>query len=156
MLIKVHEAFKVLNDPYQRRVRSIVLITLPLTLTFYNQAYDTSLIRPDLPRSEKSWVQLDEEQIARMKDREEWAKQFAQRRKDRLNALDQARKVRESQRKARCEEKGLDYEQLKDMYLEELCRLNPEWQARKEQVRLFGFLIFMLGLTVFASDKTGA
>lgn len=136
ILVKVHEAFKVLNDPYQRRVCPIGLLSLSLTFMLYYQAYDESLTMR--LQSEKSWAQLDEEQIARIKDREEWARQFAQRRKDRLNALDQTRKARESARKAKCEKKGLDYEQLMEMYLEELCTLNPEWQARKEQVRCFG------------------
>ena len=109
----------------------------------YDQAYDASLTTR--PKGEKSWVQLNEEQIARMKDREEWARQFTQRRKDRLNALDQTRKARESARMVKCTEKRLDYEQLMDMYLEELCRLNPEWQARKEQVRCFGILMVYVG-----------
>ena len=70
-----------------------------------------------------------------------------------IRSIDQTRKARESARKAKCEKKGLDYEQLMEMFLEELCTLNPEWQARKEQVRCFGNLIVNVGTN---SDKTGA
>jgi len=84
----------------------------------------------------KSWAQLDEEQIARMKDREEWARQATQRRKEGIEALNKTRKAREVSWKARQEQEGQD---LVDQMMEDLCRLNPEWQARKEAVLRVSF-----------------
>lgn len=91
-----------------------------------------------------------------MKDREEWAKQAAQRRQERLSALGEARKARDAERKARLEKKGFNYEALMDRMLEDLCKLNPEWQARKEQAqrvsRKFWF-ISTLADVMFISAK---
>jgi len=84
----------------------------------------------------KSWAQLDEEQIARMKDREEWARQATQRRKEGIEALNKTRKAREVSWKTRQEQEGQD---LVDQMMEDLCRLNPEWQARKEAVLRVSF-----------------
>jgi len=115
---KVHEAFQVLNDPYQRR------------------EYDIGIQpRTDSIATSKSWVRLDEEQLARMKDREKWARQANQKREEGINALNVARKAREVSRKSQQEQPDLVYQDLIDQMLEDLCRLNPEWQVRKEETR---------------------
>jgi len=115
----VHQAFQVLNDPYQRR------------------AYDIRIkCKSDVPT--KSSVQFDKEHIARMKDREEWARQATQRRKERIKVLDEARKARDASPKTREERNDytIGYQEMLEQMLENLCRLNPEWEIRKEQVRL--------------------
>jgi hypothetical protein len=70
-----------------------------------------------------------------MKDREEWARQATQRRKEGINALNKARKVREASRKSQQEQPDFVYQDMIDQMLEDLCRLNPEWQVRKEEAR---------------------
>jgi hypothetical protein len=70
-----------------------------------------------------------------MKDREEWARQATQRRKERINALDEARKAREASWKAQRQQDDYTYQEVIDRMLEDLCRLNPEWQVRKEEAQ---------------------
>jgi len=114
----VHEAFQVLYDPYQR------------------QGYDLRVQqRANTVTAFKSWVQLDDEQIARMKDREEWARKATERRRERINALDEALKAREASRKAQQRQESYAYQDVVDRMFEDLCRLNPEWQLRKEEAQ---------------------
>lgn len=104
-----------------------------LSLLF--QAYDIrTQSRINTGTGEKSWVQLDEEQLQRMKDREEWHRQATLRRKERMDALEEARKIREASRKAQQEQEAYSYQEMIDQMLEDLCKLNPEWEIRKEQV----------------------
>jgi DnaJ family protein C protein 17 len=70
-----------------------------------------------------------------MKNRDEWARQASERRKERMNALDEARKAREASWKAQQEQEDYTYQDIIDRMLEDLCRLNPEWQVRKEEAQ---------------------
>lgn len=99
--------------------------------------------------STNSSAQLDEEQIARTRDREEWARQATQRRRERMNTLDEARRARDALRKSQEAQRNNDdvYDEMIDRWdsvdrvvlvnrmLGDLYRLNPEWEIRKEQVR---------------------
>ena len=121
-------------------MRSVALIDIVFT-SLLNQAYDLRMQpRAHSARNTKSWVQLDEEQIARMKDREEWVRQATQRRKDRISALNEARKVREASWRAQQEQQCYSYQDMIDLMLEDLCRMNPEWQIRKEEAQRVSYI----------------
>jgi hypothetical protein len=79
-----------------------------------------------------------------MKDRAEWVRQATQTRKERISALNEARKARESPWKVQQEPEGYSYQAMVDQMLEDLCRINPEWRIRKEEA-----LRVSLGLSLF-------
>jgi hypothetical protein len=91
--------------------------------------------RADSTTAPKSLFQLDEDQIARQKDREEWVRQATQKRKERIMELNEARKALENSGKSREGQRGIVERDMIDQMLEDLCRLNPEWQIRKEAAR---------------------
>ena len=81
-----------------------------------------------------------------MKDRAEWVRQATQRRKERISALNEARKAREAPWKVQQEPEGYSYQAMVDQMLEDLCRINPEWRIRKEEaLRVSLRLSFLTG-----------
>jgi hypothetical protein len=68
-----------------------------------------------------------------MKDRAEWVRQATQRRKERISALNEARKAREAPWTVQQEPKSFGYQAMVDQMLEDLCKMNPEWRIRKEE-----------------------
>ncbi|KZP26594.1 DnaJ-domain-containing protein [Athelia psychrophila] len=123
----VHDAFQTLSNPYQRR------------------AYDMRTQSRASSSDSESWVRLTEEQVARTKDREEWARQATLARRERMVALEGARKAREATAVKRVQaqiqpqlqnadaEPLVDHETLVTMIFEQLCQMNPEWEARRQE-----------------------
>jgi hypothetical protein len=66
------------------------------------------------------------------KDYEEWVHQATQRQKECINVLDDAWNACQASWKA---QRGYTYQDVIDGMLEDLCRLNPEWQVQKEEAQ---------------------
>ncbi|KAF7977095.1 hypothetical protein HWV62_4681 [Athelia sp. TMB] len=156
----VHDAFQILSSPYQRR------------------AYD---VRTGAAGSSAEFVRLSDEQVARSRDREEWAERAALARRERMAALEEARKARETAtvQRVRAEgggarvaspavvERGLgvqlgeeeeeeapSHETLVTLILEQLCQMNPEWEVRRQEalrVSLDSFVLYGWRLTAFGA-----
>lgn len=117
-------------------------------------------------------MQLDEELLARTKDREEWARQATLARRERMAELDEARRVREAAnaKKAQAVRRGesqhremdhreldhqeMDHQTLVDLLLEELCKMNPEWEARREAALRVSFGILCIDSTEHVINLT--
>ncbi|KAJ6496759.1 DnaJ domain-containing protein [Mycena vulgaris] len=110
---EVHGAFEVLRDSYKRR------------------AYDVQQgIRP---RSNSHWTgELSEEQLRRMKDREEWARKQRDQYEERVRVI-RARAEAEREEMRKREREAAEYRLMVERMLAELYRKNPEWAERKEK-----------------------
>ncbi|KAJ7695067.1 DnaJ domain-containing protein [Mycena rosella] len=110
---EVHGAFEVLRDVYKRR------------------AYDVQHgIRPG---RDTQWTgELSEEQIRRMKDREEWARKQRDQFEERIRNI-RARAGAEREEMRKREREAAEYRLMVERMLAELYRKNPEWAERKEK-----------------------
>ncbi|KAF8889340.1 DnaJ domain-containing protein [Infundibulicybe gibba] len=107
---KVHAAFEVLGDSQKRK------------------AYDFRMS----PKTEHpNW---SEEQVRRMKDRDEWARQQDERYQARLDAIAEQKRIMEAKQIAEAEEKRIKSEIAQDL-MQTLCEKFPDWEARMKKAR---------------------
>ncbi|KAJ7460640.1 DnaJ domain-containing protein [Mycena latifolia] len=110
---EVHGAFEVLRDSYKRR------------------AYDIQ--RGFRPTKTTHWTgELSEEQLRRMKDREEWARKQRDQYEERVRII-RARAEAEREEMRKRDREAAEYRAMVERMLAELYRKNPEWKERQEK-----------------------
>ncbi|KAJ7132146.1 DnaJ domain-containing protein [Mycena epipterygia] len=110
---EVHEAFEVLRDSYKRR------------------SYDFQ--HGFRPRTYSPWPgELSEDQIRRMKDRNEWAQKQRDQCYERIRII-RARAELEKEEMRKRDIEAAEYRLMVERMLEELYKKNPEWAERKEK-----------------------
>ncbi|KAJ7089704.1 DnaJ domain-containing protein [Mycena belliarum] len=110
---EVHEAFEVLRDTYKRRAYDVQWGIRPAKTTHWSS-------------------DLSEEQLRRMRDREEWARKQHDLHSERVRII-RARAEAEREEMRKREKEAAEYRLMVQRMLAELYRKNPEWQERKEK-----------------------
>lgn len=83
---------------------------------------------------DRKWTTFSEEQAKRMRDREEWDRKAEEEYQARMKVLRQQKEaVKEEVRKR--ERDAVEYAAMVNKMLQELYEQNPEWEARKREVR---------------------
>jgi len=102
-----------------------------ICLSSFVQSYD---VRKDIKVDCHKFADLGEDQRRRQHDREAWARQGEREYQERMKAFKEKSRLARELLEQR-EREALQQKAMVEEMLQELCRQNPEWEARKKSVQ---------------------